>query len=87
MVVKERAVSLMHEVNVEIDGYYSESNGKVYLRDTRCLLKNHRDIFGVGFSKSPRGDFFGVFSIMYWVCLKKRNQSILNNQEKTNSCN
>lgn len=66
MVVKERAVPLMHEIKVEMDGYCSESNGKVYLRDTRCLLKNHRDIFGVGFSKSPKGNFFGVFNIIYW---------------------
>lgn len=88
-VVKGRAVPLMHEINVEIDGHFPESNAKVYLRDTRCFLKNHRDVFRVGFSKSARGNFFGVFNIIYWFAWgkkkKKRNQSILDNQEKTNS--
>lgn len=66
VVIKEKVVPLMHEINVEIDGYCSESNSEVYLRHTRCLLKNHCDTFGVGFSKSPTGNFFGVFNITYW---------------------
>lgn len=59
-VVKGRAAPSMHEINVEIDGHFPESNAKVYLRDTRCFLKNHRDVFRVGFSKSAKGNFFGV---------------------------
>lgn len=40
--VRERAVPLMPEINVEMDGQCSESNGEVCLRDTRCLLTESR---------------------------------------------
>lgn len=71
-VVRERAVSVMHEGNAEIDGSCSESNGKVWLTDIRCLLRNRRDVFGLGFSKSPKGNFCTVFSTMYWFAWKKK---------------
>lgn len=73
-VVKGRAAPSMHEINVEIDGHFPESNAKVYLRDTRCFLKNHRDVFGVGFSKSAKGNFFEVFNIIYWFAWERKKK-------------
>lgn len=37
---------------------------------------------GLNFSKSPKGDSFGVFSIMYWFAWKKKKISFKEQGDK-----